>query len=260
MSRARGVRVSRECGFDVLREGLGADGTGGPAGAVVTAPALRELADDPSSRKRFFRTMGQAGAVSAFGALLAACGDDEDATDESGESDAPAKGDLEIVNFALTLEHLESDFYRRAVDSGAIGDRALLDLLERFGQTEQEHVNALTATARQLGGPVAEKPRTNFDAVVERGPQAILQTAATVENLGAAAYLGQAPDIQDKEILAAALAIHTVEARHAAALNELVGRGFAGAGSLVGSVPDGPLANPLSMPEVLRRVEPFIAS
>ena len=44
----------------------------------MTDSALRELADDPSSRKRFFKMMGGAGAVSAFGIVLAACGDDDD--------------------------------------------------------------------------------------------------------------------------------------------------------------------------------------
>ena len=59
--------------------------------------------------------------------------------------------------------------------------------------------------------------------MIAGGPQKILETAAAVENLGAAAYLGQAGNIKDKEILAAALAIHSVEGRHAAALNTLVG-------------------------------------
>ena len=61
--------------------------------------------------------------------------------------------------------------------------------------------------------------------------------AATVENLGAAAYLGQAGNIQSKEILAAALAIHTVEARHAATLNTLL---------KLSPTPDGAFAKPMT--------------
>ncbi len=57
----------------------------------------------------------------------------------------------------------------------------------------------------------------------------------------------------------AALSIHTVEARHAAALNRLAGNGFAGGGALVGSIPDGPLAKPMTMSAVLRQVKPFLA-
>ncbi len=74
--------------------------------------------------------------------------------------------------------------------------------------------------------------------------------AATVENLGASAYLGQAAAIQSKEILAAALAIHTVEARHAATLNTLL---------KLSPTPDGAFAKPMSMQQVLTAVKPFIA-
>ena len=94
------------------------------------------------------------------------------------------------------------------------------------------------------------RPKTNFDAVLEGGQDMILQTAAVVENLGAAAYLGQAGRIQSKKILAAALAIHSVEARHAAALNTVVGKTI---------VPDGAFAKPASMEEVLPQVKPFLA-
>ena len=73
-----------------------------------------------------------------------------------------------------------------------------------------------TATVEKLGGK-PKRPKTNFDAVIDGGVNKILETAAVVENLGAAAYLGQAGRIQSKEILAAALAIHSVEGRHAAA-------------------------------------------
>jgi hypothetical protein len=79
----------------------------------------------------------------------------------------------------------------------------------------------------------------------------ILETAATVENLGAAAYLGQAGRISSPEVLAAALSIHTVEARHAAALNTLVGKTV---------VPDGAFAKPATMDEVLPQVKPFLVS
>jgi len=75
--------------------------------------------------------------------------------------------------------------------------------------------------------------------------------AATVENLGASAYLGQAGNIQSKEVLAAALSIHTVEARHAAALNSLTGRP---------PTPDGAFAKPATMAQVLPQVKPFIVS
>jgi rubrerythrin len=217
--------------------------------------ALRELADDPASRKRFLRMMGGAGAASAFAIFVAACGDDDDAAPRAtagGMTDkdkAAGAGDLAIVQYALTLEHLETDFYNAVLDAGVIKDMALAETAKLIRDNEQEHVDALTATVKQLGGKPM-RPKTTFDAVIEGGPKMVLQTAATVENLGAAAYLGQAGRIQSKEILAAALAIHTVEGRHAAALNKVVGKTI---------VPDGAFAKPASMEEVLPQVKPFLA-
>jgi rubrerythrin len=217
--------------------------------------ALQELADDPADRKRFLRMMGGAGAASAFAIFLAACGgdDDEEGTETGGgastNSETAMRGDLEIVQYALTLEHLETDFYNAVIDAGVITDKALAETATMIRDNEQEHVDALTATVKQLGGK-PEKPMTNFDAVLEGGPDMVLKTAADVENLGAAAYLGQAGRIKSKEILASALAIHSVEGRHAAALNSVVGRTI---------VPDGAFAKPASMEEVLPKVKPFLA-
>jgi rubrerythrin len=220
---------------------------------------MSELADDPSSRKRFFKMMGSAGAVSAFGILLAACGDDKKDKTTSTAASGDTGGDLEIVNYALTLEYLEAEFYKQAAESGQIKDKATLELAKHFGETEQQHVEALIATAKKLGGKPADKPKTAFESVIEKGPKSILETAATVENLGAAAYLGQAGNIKSKDVLAAALAIHSVEARHAAALNQLIGRGFGGKGGLSGSLPDGAFAKAMDMDAVLMAAAPFIA-
>jgi rubrerythrin len=230
----------------------------------VTDSALRELADDPSSRKRFFKMLGGAGAVSAATVLLAACGDDNKnsaarAADVTKTTD-DGMSDLKIVNYALTLEYLEATFYQDVLDSGVIKDKKIGDLAKSIHEHEQQHVDALTATAKSLGGTPATKPETKFQEVIDKGAKNVLQTAATVENLGAAAYLGQAGNIRSKDILAAALSIHSVEARHAAALNELVGRGFGdGRGGLEGSLPDGPFAKPMDMAAVLKAVKPFIA-
>lgn len=116
-----------------------------------------------------------------------------------------------------------------------------------IGDHEQQHVDALLGTAKKLGEP-AEKPETTFPL---DSADSVLELAATVENLGAAAYLGQAGAIKDKEILAAAIAIHSVEARHAAVLNTLTGKS---------PTPDGAFAAPQSMDEVLPQVQPFIVA
>jgi len=218
--------------------------------------AMQDLANDPASRKRFLKMVGGAGAAGAFSIFLAACGSDDKKTSSSSGSGSSMqtsassqKGDLAIVQYALTLEHLETDFYNAVLDSGVIKDAKLGKVAMMIRDNEQEHVDALTQTVKQLGGK-PKKPKTNFDAVIKGGPKVVLQTAATVENLGAAAYLGQAGRIKSKDVLAAALAIHTVEGRHAAALNNVVGKTI---------VPDGAFAKPASMAEVLPKVQPFLA-
>lgn len=231
--------------------------------------AVEDLATDPASRRRFLTMMGGGtAAAGVFGVLLTACGggDDDEADSRGGggsggrsESEIspgptppppaapPAKAapDVEIVNYALTLEQVEADFYRDVVDSGLFGGRRL-DLLKVIGDHELQHVEALTATVNALGGTPVAKPETRFEL---ESPRSVLRLAATIENLGAAAYLGQAGRIRSKEVLAAALAIHTVEARHASALNRLAGRS---------ATPDGAFAKPASMDEVLPMVRRFI--
>ena len=212
--------------------------------------ALRRIARDPLSRRRFFALTG---GTTASAALLAACGDDDATTTTSadtGTSGATSQfgeGDLGIVNYALTLEYLEAAFYDDVARSGLFSgsDQATI---QKFGAQEAEHVAALTAAIKGAGGKPAAKPKTKFPL---DNAMSVLELAATVENLGAAAYLGQAGNIKSPQVLASALAIHTVEGRHAAALNTLLGESI---------VPDGAFAKPASMDEVLKSVKPFIAA
>ncbi len=235
------------------------------SGEPQAGPALDELARDPASRKRFLKMMGGGvAATSAFGILLAACGGDDGGgtTGQAGGSTSTgsmsgddtttmemeaAEGDLEILNYALTLEYLEADFYRKVAEAGLFKG-AQLSLLSTFGEHEQQHVETLTGTIESLGGTPATAPETTFPL---DDAKAVAELAATVENLGAAAYLGQAGRIQSPEILAAALSIHTVEARHASALNALVGAPY---------TPEGAFAAPATMEDVLAKVKPFIAA
>ena len=222
--------------------------------------------DESLSRGRFLRNVGGGGLLAAMSFVAVACGDDDDTktaattTAATTTTTSAASGDIAIVNYALTLEYIEADFYQQAIDSGELKDAKVLELAKHIGDTEQQHVDALKATVEKLGGTAAEQPKTAFESTLSGGQMKILETAATVENLGAAAYLGQAGAIKDKEILAAALAIHSVEARHAAALNQLIGRGFKGDGRLSGSVPDGAFGAPMSMDDVLAAVKPFLAA
>jgi rubrerythrin len=210
--------------------------------------ALAQLAEDDTSRKRFLKMAGGASAASAFSIFLAACGSGSKKKQAStaAPANASSSGDVAIVNYALTLEYLETDFYSKVAASGLFKG-ASLDTIKRFGDQERQHVDALTAAVTKLGGTPAAQPKTSFPL---DSASKVLALAATVENLGAAAYLGQAGNIQSKEILAAALSIHTVEARHAAALNTLLGKTI---------VPDGAFAKPATMQQVLSQVKPFIA-
>jgi hypothetical protein len=228
----------------------------------TTTPASQDeaatrLTTGAVSRRRFFAVTG---GTAAAATLVVACGDDGDSGSMAGGDDTSTsttaasddaiaqfgKGDVGILNYALTLEHVEAAFYAAVVRSGLFkGDD--LALIRSFGKDEAEHVVALTQTVRKLGAKPAAKPKTTFPL---EDAESVLELAATVENLGAAAYLGQAPRIESDEVLAAALSIHAVEGRHAAALNTLTDQDF---------VPDGAFAKPADAKTVLDAVQPFLA-
>jgi serine-rich repeat adhesion-like glycoprotein len=123
-------------------------------------------------------------------------------------------GDVAVLNFALTLEYLEASFYEEAKQpAGAGGElRSLVDLIAK---DEDEHVKALTATIRKLGGKPVAEPKFDFPYGDTAG---FLKLAQTFEDTGVSAYNGAAPQIKSKEVLAAAGSIVQVEARHAAAI------------------------------------------
>jgi hypothetical protein len=226
---------------------------------------LRKVTDDEASRKTFLKMVGGAGAVGALGLLLAACGEEEaPPAGGGGRAQPPPDGEaaedvLDVFNYALTLEYLETKFYRDVVESGVVEDPEIATLAQTFGEQEQAHVDALVATIEQMGGTPAEDPMGDFTQVIEAGPKEVLTTAAMIENLGAGAYLDQAPRLRGSdEALAAALSIHTVEARHAAALNDAAGFEFSGGDPLQGSIPDGPFAEPIDMQTVRETIQPFL--
>lgn len=206
---------------------------------------------DPVSRRRFLAVGGGSTALAAF---LAACGDgggttttmtDSTGSGGAGETAQFGKGDVGILNYALTLEYLETAFYAGVVKSGLFKG-AELETIRKFGREEAEHVEALTAAVKQLGGKPAPEPKAEFPL---KSAKSVLELAGTVENLGAAAYLGQAPNIESPEVLASALAIHSVEGRHAAVLNTLLGESI---------TPDGAFGKPADVKTVLESVEPFL--
>lgn len=130
--------------------------------------------------------------------------------------------DIDILNYALTLEHLESRAYQDVNNIGVLTGKAK-DYFISFGNQEAAHVVALTGTITKLGGaPVRAQERYNWPTF--KNGDEVLTYFQMVEELGAAAYLGQAPRIQDKDLLTAAVSIHNVEGQHAAILSDLIGK------------------------------------
>ena len=217
---------------------------------------MEDLARDPASRRRFLARLGGAGAAGSFALFLAACGTKKTTITPGGSdsktgagtgTDRYGKGDLGIAIYALTLEYIETDFYAQVVGSGKLTGSAL-DLAKHFGDQEAQHVAALEAYVTQAGGTVPAKPKATFTLT---SPAVILQQAVTFENLGASAYLGQADRIVDKQLLAAALTIHSVEARHAAALSVAAG---------LDPTPDGAFAVPQTATNVIQAIQPNLVS
>ncbi len=128
-------------------------------------------------------------------------------------SDRRSKGnDVKILNFALTLEYLEAEFYRQAVANKVAGDLADLQrFAEVVAQHEAQHVRFLR---NALGSAAEKKPRFDFGQEVTETKN-FMEAAQLLEDTGVSAYLGQARNISSPRILAAAGTIATVEARHA---------------------------------------------
>ena len=154
-------------------------------------------------------------------------------------------GDGEILNFALTLEYLESDFYNVKGRQIHLSPSAR-SLAKTFGEEEAEHVKALTGAVRSLGGTPVAKPTFVFPVTDEKS---FLQLASTLENTGVGAYNGAAPSLKNKEVLLAAGSIVQVEARHAAAIDLLTGSS---------PTPSGGFDVPLTKAQVLAKAGPLI--
>ena len=126
--------------------------------------------------------------------------------------------DVDILNFALLLEYLQADFYTEVERMGALTG-PLAGQARVVGAHERAHVKAFNEV---LGRKAIKKPLFDFRGATE-GPEAFRRTAVAFEDLAVAAYKGQAPRIRSRSYLVPALAIHAVEARHAAWIRRLAG-------------------------------------
>ena len=153
--------------------------------------------------------------------------------------------DAEILNFALTLEYLESDFYNaKGKEVGLSGEAQAY--AKQFGEQEAEHVDALTAAIKQLGGTPVAKPQFVFPVSDQAS---FLALASVLENTGVGAYNGAGPLLKSKAVLASAGSIVQIEARHAAAIDLLLGKS---------PTPTGGFDVPLTKEQVLAKAGPLI--
>jgi hypothetical protein len=164
---------------------------------------------------------------------------------------ADFEGPIDVLNFALTLEYLEAEFYRQGNEMVPLEGREA-ELLGFIAQDEATHVSILTDTIMQLGGEPVPAPGVDFgEAFASR--DAYLELAYVFENTGVSAYLGAAPSLfEEKELLSAAASIFGVEARHAAIIGNLQGKPAEGGVYLTA------FESPTPPADVLQAVSPFI--
>ncbi|KAK8065340.1 Protein rds1 [Apiospora hydei] len=162
--------------------------------------------------------------------------------------------DVDILQFALTLEWLEGTFYQQGFAKFKDSEFAALGLntaqiadLKQVGQTELEHVGLLQSAIAQAGVKPVQPCEYDFGFTDAKG---MVGTAAVLENVGVSAYLGAAPLLSDPKILATAGSILTIEARHQTFI-----RGAAGATAIPQA-----LDTPLGPKAVFSLAAPFIKS
>ena len=150
-----------------------------------------------------------------------------------GNGDVPA---LEVLNYALTLEHLEATYYQQGLEEfsdSELMNAAVLcqrneeliaqvpDRLRSIRDHEVAHVEQLSAVIEQLGGTPVERAEYEFPYET---PSEFLQLAATFETTGVSAYDGAISLLSEDSLLTASATIATVEGRHSAFLNEITGK------------------------------------
>lgn len=169
---------------------------------------------------------------------------------QDGDFDGP----VDVLNFALTLEFLEAEFYRQGNAAGLLDEDREIEYLQTLQRDEEIHADTLIDTINQLGGTPVPPPEVDFgDAFESR--ESYLELGFTFENLGVSAYLGAAPSLfEEKELLSAAASIFGVEARHAAILGVLLDK------PAEGGVYMGKVETPLSRQEVLQAASPFLVA
>ncbi len=224
--------------------------------AIDTDGALQETAEEAAAgletgdtRLEFLKKAGLAGgAAMSGGAVLAALAPGT-ALAKGRPPKRFGKGDIGILNYALTLEYLESAFYSEASANQAstsfIKNAQTQAALQRVTADENAHVKYLK---KVLGKKAVKSPKFNFQGTTADEAK-FTATAFALENEGVHAYAGQALNIASAKVVKAALSIVTVEARHASVFG-LILRGTPDSIS-----PDGAFDRPFTAGKVLSDVK-----
>ena len=190
-----------------------------------TDPEIYDRLDTRRKAMRQFANIGKKLAATAVPVALGAM-----FKKAYGQTSADLLG---VLNFALTLEYLEAEFYATALaKTGLIPAGAALTAIQTISQHEAQHVKFIQTAISGAGGTPVAKPKFDFSggsgsgtgpfAEVFNNYELFLAVAQTLEDTGVRAYKGQAPNLlRTGDVLTAALRIHSVEARHAAHIRQM---------------------------------------
>jgi len=211
--------------------------------------AIRAAAEEVSgdTRLSFLKKAGIAGgAAMSGGAVLSALAPSALAATGNGRPPSSfGKGDIGILNYALTLEYLEAAFYNGATAANLPLSSQAAAFLKVVTKDENEHVKFLKSA---LGSKAAKSPKFDFKGTNTNAAM-FMKTAQVLENTGVHAYSGQALNITQPKYVKAAVSILTIEARHASViglLNDPSGEAIA---------PDGAFDTPFTAAKVLAAVK-----
>lgn len=210
---------------------------------TIDDPQLAERIDT-GRRSLFARCFVPAVAMASAPLLIAA------ASSEAFGASLPQKV-VDVLNYALTLEYLEAAFYKQGNSASGLIPSEYRSLFRTIGGHETAHVLLLKSA---LGSAAVKAPAVDFTAGgkyadVFSNFETFATLSATFEDLGVAAYKGQAGALLGTPVLTTALQIHSVEARHAAAVRPIIGKAPSPAA----------FDKPKTMKQVLAAATPFLA-